>query len=495
MDAIHDLVLAMNDKLTTWGLVPLLAICGVLFTLWSRGMQFRSARTMWRVILGSRSGQEGGISSFQAFCISLASRVGTGNIAGVAIALALGGPGAIFWMWVMALLGMATAFVEATLAQIYKQPHEDNTFRGGPAFYIQRGLGSRPAGMVFAVCLIFAFGLAFNMVQANTIADVLSSGHGVSPTVTAIVLAIVTAAIVLGGVRSVARVTEYMAPIMALVYFLLAVAVIALRAPEVPGALLDIVRGAFGLDQALAGTGGAMIAALMNGVKRGMFSNEAGMGSAPNAAATATVSHPAHQGIVQATGVFVDTIVVCTATAVMILLAGPSVYTPGVTTKEQAGASLTQAALSSVLGGWVVPVMTVLIFVFAFSSVLGNSTYAEINMDFLGGGKVGRLAIRLLVVVAVLVGALAKLAFVWDLADFAMSLMALINLVAMLFLGRYAIHALRDLERARNRPEDARYVLDELPQRPRGIVDGVWAEHGSATTTGHVDGTKPRPRS
>jgi len=479
MEAFDHLVTGANEYLTEWGLVPLLAVCGLLFTLRTRGMQFRSARTMVRVIGRSRSGQEGGISSFQAFCISLASRVGTGNIAGVAIALALGGPGAIFWMWVMALLGMATAFAEATLAQIYKQPNDDNTFRGGPAYYIQRGLGSRPAGMVFAVCLIFAFGMAFNMVQANTIADVLSSGHRVSPTVTAIGLAALTAVIVLGGIRSVARVTELIAPLMALAYFLLALAVIVVRAPEVPGAIADILRGAFGLDQALAGTAGGMAAALMNGVKRGMFSNEAGMGSAPNAAATATVSHPAHQGIVQATGVFVDTIIVCTATAVMILLAGPSVYVPGQTTRDQAGASLTQTALASELGTWVVPVMSVLIFVFAFSSVLGNSTYAEVNMDFLGGGRLGRIGIRLLVVVSVLIGALAKLGTVWDLADLAMSLMALINLVALLFLGKYAVQALRDLERHEQRPEDARYVLDELPVRPRGIVEGVWPEHGA----------------
>lgn len=474
MDALHDLVVTVNGYLTEYGLVPLLIIAGVVFTVWTRGMQFRLVKTMFRVVLGSRSGHGEGISSFQAFTISLASRVGTGNIAGVAIALALGGPGAIFWMWVMALLGMATAFIEATLAQLYKQPHTDGTFRGGPAYYMERGLGSRAAGIVFAICLIFAFGFAFNMVQANTIADVLQSGHGIPPTITAGVLVVITAAIVLGGIRSVARVTEYLAPIMALAYFLLALVVVGMRLPEVPGAFADIFQGAFGLNPALAGTGGAMIAALMNGVKRGMFSNEAGMGSAPNAAATATVSHPAHQGLVQAMGVFVDTIVVCTATAVMILLAGPTVYTPGVTERAEAGASLTQSALASVLGDWVIPVMSVLIFVFAFSSVLGNSTYAEINMDFLGGRRVGEIGIRLLVVFSVLVGALAKLGFVWDMADFAMSLMAVINLVAILGLGKHAVAALKDLERTKARPQDAVFALEDLPATPKGIVDGVW---------------------
>lgn len=479
MDALQDLVVTVNGFLTEYGLVPLLVIAGVVFTVWTRGMQFRMVKTMIRVVLGSRSGQGEGISSFQAFTISLASRVGTGNIAGVAIALALGGPGAIFWMWVMALLGMATAFIESTLAQLYKQPHTDGSFRGGPAYYIERGLGSRAAGIAFAVCLIFTFGFAFNMVQANTIADVLKSGHGVPTSITAGVLFVITAAIVFGGVRSVARVTEYLAPIMALAYFLLALVVIVVRLPEVPGAFMDIFQGAFGLNPALAGTGGAMFAALMNGVKRGMFSNEAGMGSAPNAAATATVSHPAHQGLVQATGVFVDTIVVCTATAVLILLAGPDIYTPGITTRAEAGASLTQSALASELGTWAIPVMTVLIFVFAFSSVLGNSTYAEINMDFLGGRRVGEIGIRLLVVFSVLVGSLAKLGFVWDVADFAMSLMAVINLVAILALGKHAVAALKDLERTKVRPQDAVFVLEDLPTIPKGLAGGVWDGRGT----------------
>ncbi len=474
MDALNDVIGTLNDVLTSYLLVPLLAIVGIYFTVRSRGVQFRSPGSMLKVILGSRGGAGEGISSFQAFCISLASRVGTGNIAGVAIALAVGGPGAIFWMWVMALIGMATAFVEATLAQLYKEPHGDGTFRGGPAYYIERGLGSRAWGMVFAVLLIFTFGLSFNMVQANTIASVLESGHGVSPMVTAVVVAALTAVIIFGGLRSIARVTEVIAPLMALVYFLLALAVIVVRLPEVPGAFMAIIKGAFGLDPALAGVGGGMLAALINGVKRGMFSNEAGMGSAPNAAATATTSHPAHQGLIQAAGVWVDTIIVCTATAVMILLAGPEIYTPGVTTKEQAGAALTQTALASELGGWVVIVMTALIFVFAFSSVLGNTSYAEINVDFLRAGRVGDLIMRCVVVIAVFVGAITSLSFVWSLADVAMTLMALVNLAALLLLGKYAIAALGDLESHRGDIADAEFDVDSLGTRPRGVLEDVW---------------------
>lgn len=471
MNAIHDGILAANDKLT-WLLIVMLAAAGLLFTLWSKGAQFRRFGTMVKVAIGSRSGGGEGISSFQAFCISLASRVGTGNIVGVAIALALGGPGAIFWMWVMAFLGMATAFVEATLAQLYKVPHTDGTFRGGPAYYMQRGLKSRPMGIAFAICLIFTFGLAFNMVQANTIAGVVEGTWGIPTWITAIVLVVITAAIVLGGLKSVARVTEYMAPLMALAYFLLALTVLVLRIGEVPDAIGEIFKGAFGLDQALAGTAGGIVAAMLNGVKRGMFSNEAGMGSAPNAAAAATTSHPAHQGMVQALGVFIDTIIVCTSTAVMILLAGPEVYTPGVTTRDQA-ATLTQTALASELGSWVAPVMAFLIFVFAFSSVIGNETYAEVNMDFMRGGKVGAFAIRLLTIGAVAWGALQSLAFVWDLADLAMTFMAVLNLVALMALGKHAIAALRDLE-SNPDPVNAGFDLDDNPYMPDDVPGEVW---------------------
>ena len=490
MDAIETIVNTLNDSITSYLLVPLLAAVGLYFSLRTGFFQFRSARAMLRVILGSRGGAGAGISSFQAFTISLASRVGTGNIAGVAIALAVGGPGAIFWMWVMALIGMATAFIEATLAQIYKQPHSDGTFRGGPAYYIERGLGSRAWGMVFACLLIFTFGLAFNMVQANTIASVLENGHGVSPTITAVVLAVLTGVIIFGGLKSIAKVTEIMAPVMAIIYFLLAVAVIIVRLPEVPGAFADIIKGAFGLEPALAGVGGGMLAALINGVKRGMFSNEAGMGSAPNAAATATTRHPAHQGLIQSAGVWVDTIVVCTATAVMILLAGPEVYKPGVTTKDDAGAALTQTALASELGSWVIVVMTALIFVFAFSSVLGNTTYAEINVDFLRAGRLGDVIMRLVVIGAVVVGSLTSLSFVWSLADVAMTGMALVNLVALLMLGKYAVQAQRDLQSQRDIVE-ADYDIDRLADVPPGVLPDVW---GPGAAVRAVDGTA-EPRS
>ncbi|MGO4957110.1 alanine/glycine:cation symporter family protein [Luteococcus sp. Sow4_B9] len=472
MDRINSIVGWLNDSLS-WVLIVLVILAGIGFTITTRGVQFRKFATMLRVALGSRSGAGDGISSFQAFCISLASRVGTGNIAGVAIALALGGPGAIFWMWVMASLGMATAFVEATLAQLYKVPHTDRSFRGGPAYYMQRGLRSRPLGVLFAVLLVFTFGFVFQMVQANTIAAVFDKSFGIPPHITAILVAVGVGIVVLGGVKQVAKVTEWMAPLMALIYVLLATVIIVMNLGEVPHAIASIVKGAFGLDQTLAGVGGGLLATILNGVKRGMYSNEAGMGSAPNAAAAATTSHPAHQGLIQSLGVFVDTMMVCTATAVVILLSDASIYTPGVTTKAMAGATLTQDAMSHSLGSWVGPVFTVLVFVFAFSTLLGNETYAEINMDFLRGGKVGELAIRLMTIGSAALGAILALDLVWSLADVAMALMAITNLVSLIFLGKYAVAALRDLD-SQPDPVVAQFNLDNNQFMPDGIPGEVW---------------------
>ncbi|HLT82612.1 MAG TPA: alanine/glycine:cation symporter family protein, partial [Phototrophicaceae bacterium] len=408
------------------------------------------------------------------------SRRAVGDIAGVAIALALGGPGAIFWMWVVALVGMATAFVEATLAQMYKVRWRDGTFRGGPAFYIQRGLGSRTWGAVFAVLLIFVFGFAFEMVQANTIAATLDSGHGVPAWVSAVLLVLLTAPVVFGGIRAVARVAELLAPVMAFVYVLVALAVIVLNLGALPDVVGMIVRGAFGLDEALAGTGGGLLAAVLNGARRGLFSNEAGMGSAPNAAATATVRHPVQQGLIQSLGVFVDTILVCSATAFIVLLAGPSVYTPGETSEEQ-GAALTQAAAASTLGDWVTLPMTVLIFVFAFSSILGNFTYAEVNVDFLTSRRWAPYVLRTLVTVAVLVGALAELALVWTVADIAMGLMAIVNLVAILLLGRWAFGALRDYEQYRGRELEC-FLGKGNPLLPGDLPGDIWVSRERTPT-------------
>lgn len=472
MDTLNTVLGDISNSMYTYVLVALLVGTGVYLTVRSRAVQARLFLRMVSVVARSRSDSHGGISSFQAFAIGISSRVGTGNIAGVAIALTLGGPGAIFWMWVVAVVGMATAFVEATLAQMYKVRWRDGTFRGGPAFYIQRGLGSRRWGVVFAVLLIFVFGFAFEMVQANTITATLGSAHDFPLWASTAILLFLTAPIVFGGIRAVARVAEIMAPLMAAAYVLLALLVILLNLGNLPDVVGMIVRGAFGLDEALAGTGGGLLAAVLNGSRRGLFSNEAGMGSAPNAAATATVRHPVQQGLIQSLGVFVDTILVCSATAFIILMAGPAVYTPGVTGEEQ-GAALTQIAVAESLGSWTTIPMTVLIFVFAYSSILGNFTYAECNAAYLSSRPWAPIALRTLVTAAVLIGSLAQLATVWTVADIAMGLMAMVNLVAVLMLGRWAFGALRDYEQYRGRPLGA-FLGRGNPLLPGDLPGDVW---------------------
>lgn len=472
MDFIQaNLIDPVSKVLYTYVLVYLLVAAGVYFTIRTRFVQFRYFRRMLGQLFNSRVG-DGGISSFQAFCVGLASRVGTGNIAGVAIALTVGGPGAIFWMWVVALIGMATALIEATLAQIFKVRAGDGTFRGGPAFYIQRGLNSRAGGVLFAVLLVFTFGFAFNMVQANAIADVLNASHSVEVHYTTIGLVLLAAPILFGGVRRVAKVAEVVLPLMALAYVLLALVIIALNIGNLPHAFAQIIGGAFGLQQMAGGFAGGIAAAMLNGVKRGLFSNEAGMGSAPNVAATATVSHPVKQGLIQSLGVFVDTMIICTATALIILVSGPGIYDPHTPTK-MAGASLTASAVAANLGSWTTWLMTVLVFVFAFSSVLGNYVYAEINLFFLGANPQQINIFRGLVLIAIGIGALARLDAVWGLADISMGLMAIVNLVAIVLLGKWAFAVLRNYHLQAEAGEDPVFIAQEA--RLPGHLDGdIW---------------------
>jgi alanine or glycine:cation symporter, AGCS family len=457
MDFVQQYIIDPVGKVL-WNYVLLYVLlgAGLYFTFRTRAVQFRLFGRMLATLKGSRANAEGGISSFQAFCVGLASRVGTGNIAGVAIALTLGGPGTIFWMWVVGLVGMATAFIEATLAQIFKVRSPDGSFRGGPAYYIQRGLGSRPGGIVFAVLLIFTFGIAFNMVQANTIGDVLHNSHSVGTGTAAVILMVLCAPVLFGGVRRIAKVAEYVLPAMAGVYVLLALLMVVLNIGILPHVLNEIVQSAFGVRPAIAGIGGGLSAALLNGAKRGLFSNEAGMGSAPNAAATATTDHPAKQGLIQSLGVFIDTMVICTATALIILMAGDKVFTA--TNEQLTGAPLTQAAVASQFGAGSKWLMTVLILTFAFSSLLGNYSYAEVNLDFLRASPLAINIFRLVVIAAVGLGSILALNFVWNFADVAMALMALVNLVAILLLGKWAFALLKDDERQRAAGSDPVFV-------------------------------------
>ena len=439
-------------------LIWLLLAVGLYLTIRTRGVQVRLFGRAVHLVARSRH-QRGSLSSFQAFVIGLGGRVGTGNIAGVALAITLGGPGALFWMWVVALLGMATSFAESSLAQVFKVRSADGIFRGGPAYYMQRGLGLRGSsglsrlgrimGVVFAAMLVFSYGLIFPMVQSNTIALTLQEGHGVGTAVTAIVLMAVTAPILLAGMRMVARVTEWLVPLMALAYLGVVLVVLVVSAPRVPGVLADIVAGALHLRAGLAGTAGGFFATFLNGTKRGLFSNEAGQGSSPNGAATADVAHPVTQGLIQALGVFIDTIVICTATGLTVLLAGPEVYTPGVEPRW-AETTLVQHALADALpGGWVVWFMSFVVFTFAYSSVLGYSAFAEINATYLGGGRRTGVVLRLAMTAATGLGAVVALELAWVMADIALALMTVLNLIALLWLSRWVLAALRDYDAQR----------------------------------------------
>ena len=470
-----DTISSALDWLSTllWGhlLIYVLVGAGLYFSVVTRLVQIRRFGLLWRLVLSSRQGAQGGISSFQAFCIGLASRVGTGNIAGVAIAMTLGGPGAIFWMWCVALLGMATAFVEATLAQIFKVAMPDGTFRGGPAFYIERGLGSRFWGMAFAVLLIFTFGIAFNAVQANTIAGVLRDAHTVDPKWTGVILMLLAAPVFFGGMRRIARVAEWLLPAMAVGYIGLGLVIVAMHLDRLPGAILLIVQSAFGIGPAAAGVAGGIAAALLNGVKRGLFSNEAGMGSAPNTAATATVKHPATQGFVQSLGVFVDTMVICSMTAFIILVS--ELYDPAASGKI-AGASLTQAAVSDTFGTAGQWLMTVIVFAFAFSSVLGNYAYADANLTFLRADRRAFVVLRIVALLAVALGSIAELPLVWTIADIAMGLMTLVNVTALVLLSRWATAALADYEKAHEAGHQPAFSAKETPGLPAARANLVW---------------------
>ncbi|WP_261130588.1 sodium:alanine symporter family protein [Bacillus sp. Marseille-Q3570] len=427
-----------NDILWTYVLIALLLILGIYFSIRTKFVQFTMIKDMVK-LLGegatlSKDKKKRGVSSFQAFSISTASRVGTGNLAGVALAISLGGPGAVFWMWMIALIGAATAFVESTLAQIYKVK-DDFGFRGGPAYYMEKGLNKRWMGVLFAVLITFTFGLVFNSVQANTISLAFENSFGLSRVVFGITLSTIVAIIIFGGIKRIARVAEAIVPVMAILYLLLALYILIVNITELPSVVALIVKSAFGLEEAI---GGGLGAALMNGIKRGLFSNEAGMGSAPNAAATANVSHPAKQGLIQTLSVFTDTLLICTATAMMIILSGQY-------TGSEDGIQLTQQALTYHVGDWASFLVAVFIFLFAFSSVVGNYYYGETNIEFINPEKKGWIFIyRLAVVGMVMFGSVAQLAIVWSLADLFMATMALVNLIAIAMLGKIAFNALQD---------------------------------------------------
>lgn len=458
-ESFLSMVDSANDTLWTVIVIPLLVGCALYFTWNLRGVQFTGIREMIHNLLHDEGEEVTNrthhkhISSFQAFAVSLSSRVGTGNLAGVASAIFVGGPGAVFWMWVMALFGAATAFMEATLAQLFKRRGEES-FYGGPAYYMQHGLGRRWMGILFAALMIFTFGLSNQIVQSNTLCTAISDAAGWDIRWVAATLTLMTLIIIFGGIQRIARFCAVVVPFMAVGYLLLAIYIMMVHISHVPEVLSLIVKSAFGWHQA---AGGAVGIAVMQGIRRGLFSNEAGEGSAPNAAATAAISHPVKQGLLQSFGVFVDTIVICTCTALIILLSG--LYNG-----EHDGILLTSRAMSHHLGSMGAWYLTAAIILFAYSTIIANYFYGETNVRFITEKPWALLAFRLASGVTVMAGGLMTLQQSWSIVDLAMGLITIVNLIAVILLSRYVFRLLRDYREQRRAGQNPTFHRSMFPE-------------------------------
>ncbi|WP_434054721.1 MAG: alanine/glycine:cation symporter family protein [Roseibium sp.] len=433
----------VGDLTWGWALIPFLIIIGVFFTVVTGFVQIRFFKRMFRVLSSkNQTGDPNAISAREALLLSVGGRVGGGNIAGVAVAITLGGPGAVFWMWAVALVGMATSLIECSLAQLYKRSEGDGTYRGGPARSIIHGLGEdyRWLAVLYAVCLIASFAFGFNAFQGNTVAGAAEESLGIGRIWTGLGLTVITGLIVFGGIHRIAKVADVVVPIMAVGYIAMALLVIVINVTEIPAALYMIVANAFGWEEAV---GGGMGAALAQGLRRGLFSNEAGLGSAPNVAATADVRHPISQGITQSFSVFIDTIIICTCTALIILLG--DVYVPGDEAVD--GIVLTQQSLASHLGGWTSYFLTLAILLFAFSSIIYNYYLGENALTSMTGNTAAIQVLRVLVMGVVFLGATAPGATaVFFFSDPLMGVLAVVNLLALMMLFPTAKRILDDFK-------------------------------------------------
>ena len=451
-----EIINIIND-FWSYLLIVSLLFCAIYFTIKTRGVQFTMIGDMIKELAKSgksnKDSSKKSISSFQAFTVSIASRVGTGNLAGVATAIAIGGPGAVFWMWMIALLGAANAFIESTLAQLYKIKGK-NSFMGGPAYYIKYGIGNKLWANTFAILITITFGLAYNSVQSNTIASAVKASFGWSPMIVGIILTSMALIIICGSIHRISRFSEIVVPFMAIAYILLAIVILSLNITQIPSVLKLIITEAFSIESTI---GGGLGMAMLMGIKRGLFSNEAGEGSAPNVAATASVSHPVKQGLVQTLAVYTDTLIICTCTALIILCSG-TFYT------QYNGIELTQMALMSEIGPLGAYFISIAIFLFAFTSIVGNYYYGETNIQFLTSNRWVLYAYRLTVGAMVMIGAVASLDLVWALADITMGMMTICNLAAILVLGKYAIKALDDYRNQRLRGYNPTYHSSTIPQ-------------------------------
>lgn len=443
MGFLEDIFAIIGDLTWGWSLIPLLVVFGVFITLLTGFSQFQFFGRMFRVLSPkNQTGDPNAISARQALLVSVGGRVGGGNIAGVAVAVTLGGPGAVFWMWAIALVGMATSLVECSLAQLYKRRQENGDFRGGPARSILHGLGEqyRWLAVIYAICLIASFAIGFNAFQGNTVAGAAEESLGLSRYITGGALTVIAGFVVFGGIHRIAKFADVIIPIMALAYIAMAIIIIVINIADVPAVLWTIVANAFGLEEAV---GGGMGAAIANGLRRGLFSNEAGLGSAPNVAATADVRHPISQGITQSFSVFIDTIIICTCTALVILLGG--VYVPGA---DIDGVVLTQQSLVFHLGDWTQYFLTFIILLFAFSSIIYNYYLGENALSVMTKSPIATNVLRVVVMGIVFLGAAAPGATaVFFFSDPAMGLLALVNLVVIMMLLPTCLRILQDFRK------------------------------------------------
>ncbi|KTF16884.1 alanine/glycine:cation symporter family protein [Pseudoalteromonas sp. H105] len=456
-----------------WGegqiLIYILLFTGIWFSVRLKLIQILKFKHMFSLLRGSTkcNKDEDDISSFQALCTGLSARVGTGNLAGVAVAISLGGSGAIFWMWMIAILGMATGFAESVLGQVYKVRDSNGEFRGGPAYYIQQGIGSKTLAIAFALCLFLGYGFTFSAMQTNTITDALNYAFEIPTFYSGIVITILAGSIILGGFKAIARFAERVVPIMGIVFVLAAVIITVINISEVPAMLKDIFLSAFGLQEAGAG---AMGAAIKNGIQRGLYSNEAGAGSVPHASASATPipNHPVTQGYIQMLGVFFDTIVLCSCTAVIILLADINI------SGEMEGIRLTQEAMTAHLAQGGVYFVAAAITLFAFTSVVANYAYAESNLHlFKLDNKLGRGIYTLLYLSMMMWGASATLKEVWSLADVALGLMTVVNVIAIIILTPTILAVTADYNKQRSQNAEPEFNADKVKIQGK-TEKGIW---------------------
>jgi len=440
---LNEIVAAVNDVLYSYILIILLAAGGLYFTIRTKFVPFRLFKEQLRAVMDKPS-EKGGVSSFQALMVSTASRVGTGNIVGVSTALCLGGFGSVFWMWVIAIIGSASAFIESTLAQIYKKRGPEGSY-GGPAYYIETALKNRPLAIVFSVLLILTYGFGFNMLASYNLQSTFSAysfyNDSATPWIIGIILAVLVCYCLMGGGSRIIKTTTFFVPVMGIAYVLVSLLIIVMNITSLPSVFAEIFKGAFDFEAIFGGFSGSCV---MYGIKRGLFSNEAGVGSAPNASASAEISHPAKQGLVQVLSVFIDTILICSATAFMCMCSGvePSA--------ELSGAPYVQAALKETLGAFGPVFITVAMILFAFTTLLGNLFYVDKCLIFILGKVPGKTFMRVYHVIASIVifaGAGLSADFLWNVADVTMGGMTIINIPVIFILSKYALRALKDYEK------------------------------------------------